>query len=53
MQQLRYATTRLLGRTSALRACADAPERIFGIQTGYNFPDTLGVQPATARGTRS
>jgi putative ABC transport system permease protein len=28
---------------------AGTPERIFGIQAGYNFPDLLGVQPAMGR----
>jgi putative ABC transport system permease protein len=31
---------------------AGAPERIFGIQAGYNFLDILGVQPAIGRGFR-
>jgi putative ABC transport system permease protein len=29
---------------------AGTPERIFGIQAGYNFLDILGVQPAMGRG---
>ncbi|HXM45704.1 MAG TPA: ABC transporter permease [Bryobacteraceae bacterium] len=29
---------------------AGTPERIFGIQAGYNFLDILGVQPAIGRG---
>jgi predicted permease len=29
---------------------AGTPERIFGIQAGYNFLDVLGVQPAMGRG---
>lgn len=31
---------------------AGTPERIFGIQAGYNFLDILGVQPAMGRGFR-
>jgi putative ABC transport system permease protein len=31
---------------------ADTPERIFGIQAGYNFLDILGAQPAMGRGFR-
>src|ERR1022692_3973852 len=31
---------------------AGTPERIFGIQAGYNFLNILGVQPAMGRGFR-
>jgi len=29
---------------------AGTPERIFGIQAGYNFLDVLGIQPVMGRG---